>query len=289
MLARSLVLGAALLALSAGGGAAQPKPAASASPKAMKPKECPPPEGFRAILHLLDNNAPTLQAYPVQGVSPPKDLFKFFGKDMEPRCALERTFDDLQKFKSKYAQLGEFKPKEGVTPKQLLDQFRYSVRALKRYQWCLLLMYAEEPEHEYVGMKVPELKEGVESMFALGLDAGKRYVEGLDVFLASFKGLEDTAVEAKKRLDEDEKRATPRATKEVEADRRAVDAYEKRFKELTELEQSVQQARNTYVLVSGIHGGQKWSWPGAGNPAGVLMPLANRLLASKKALDGRGK
>jgi hypothetical protein len=274
---RALILGAALLT------------AAAPSPKPIKPKECPPPEGFRAILHLLDNDAPTLQAYPVQGVSPPKDLFKYFGKDMEPRCALERTFDDLQKFKSKYAQLGEFKPKEGVTPKQLLQQFQFSVRALKRYQWCLLLYNAEEKEHEYVGSQVPEIKEGVESMFALGIDAGTRYVEGLEFFLKSFKGLENSAIEAKKRLDADAGRASPRAAKEIEADQRAVDTYEKRFKEISELERSVQRARSTYTLVSGIHSAQKWSWPAAGNPAGVLAPLSRRLLASKKALDERGK
>jgi hypothetical protein len=282
---RPLRLALALLALASTATAQSPEP----SPVPIKAKQCPPPEGFRSILHLIENNAPTLQAYPVQGQNPPKDLFKYFGADMEPRCALERTIDDHQKFKSQYASLPEFKPRERVTPKMLLDYFKYSQRGLKRYQWTLLLYYAEAPEHQYVGRTITELKEGFESMFSIGLDAGKKYVEGVEAFLAQFKGLENTAVDAKKRLDEDEKRKTPRPQKEVDADLKTVEEYEKRFQEMAELEKSLFDVRQTYKLISAIHAPQKWGWPAAGNPAAVLLPLATRLQASEKLMKNRGR
>lgn len=245
----------------------------------LKPKVCPPPESFRAMQHLFDNTAPTLQAYPVVGVPPPVDLFKYFGKDMEPRCALERTFADLATFRvevSKGMVVGE-----AFTLDDLARLHRLMYRAFKRYQWCLLLVHARAPEFEYDGSRVPELKEGVDDMFRAGLEAGKKYLQLSTAFVGHFKGLSNTAAEARKRLDADkvaaEKGLKARGKVDIEKDEKTVADYEQRLQALKKFVFNMDHASMCMRTISMIHGPAKYSWPALGSPAGLLMPMAKGL------------
>lgn len=282
------VTGVALFAVSlllAGPVLAQPRPpGAGQAPAAVKAKECPPPEGFRAIVHLLDNNAPALQMYPVVGEDPPKNVFKIFGPDMMPRCALERTYDDVQRFKTAYAQLGDVDPKRRLTTTQLLALFNFSYRAFKRYEWCLILQFSKAPEHEYVGFDIPELKEHIEALTKIGIEAARKYVGGMAIYVKGFIGVENDAVHAKKRLDADESRPKPRLPAEIAKDQAKVESYEKRFREFQDLMGSIGRAQQSYRLLSALHGHPraKWTWPSTGSPAGTLAPLIRQLVDIKK-------
>lgn len=271
---RAGLLGAVLLAV---GFAAQlpaplaaQQPAASPSPKFVQPKECPPPEGFRAVLHLLDNDAPMLQMYPLPGMPMPTNMFAPFGPDMLPKCALERTYDDLHQFKTEYARLGDLDPKAALNAKLLITLGHLSHHGLKRWEWCLLLWYSKYKEYDYDGRTIPELKENMDAVYSIAIESGKKFVEAMTVYLDRFKGVENDAVDAKKRLDEDAARAKPRPAKDIAKDQAKVADYERRFKENGELMELTRTLRDCYKMISRTHHLQQWCWPATGDPALTL-------------------
>lgn len=289
--ARAGVVGAVILAcghalvplLPAAAQAPSPNP----SPKYVPPKVCPPPEGFRAILHLLDNKAPSLQMYPLPGLKMPVNMFKVFGQDMIPKCALERTYDDLARFRTEASRFAEVTPDRVLTPRQLLDLCALSYRGFKRWQWCLLLATSKAPEFEYDGSKIPELTEALTAYYTIAMDAGKKFIPAVTGYFARFKGVENDAVDAKKRLDEDEKRPRPRPAKEIAKDQAKVEDYERRFKENGELIQIVRSLRDGYKVLAATHTLQKFSWTGGTDPALTLRPMARQLDAIHKQIGGR--
>ena len=262
-------------------------PAPSASPKLVAPKECPPPEGFRAILHLLDNNSGILQMYPLPGLPMPKNMFAPFGRDMIPKCAMERTIDDVAKFRTECAKLASIDFKGRPTTGQLLQLGSVVYRGFKRWQFVLLEYYSKYPEYEFDGSKNSDLIEFKESLFATALDNAKRFLDAMTTYLANFKGVENDAVDAKKRLDDDEKRNKPRPAKDIAKDQAKVADYERRFKENKELMESVSINRGCFDMLSKIHSRQKWSWPGSGDPAVTLSPLIRQSDALIKQIGGK--
>lgn len=280
-------LGALLLVSVLAMPSAAQSPAASAAPKYIPPKECPPPEGFRAVLHLLDNKAPSLQMYPLPGLKMPDNMFQVFGKDMIPKCALERTYDDLARFRTEAAKFAEVSADRPLTARQLLDLCALSYRGFKRWQWCLLLTTSKAKEYEYDGSQVPELKEAVSAYYGIGMDAGKKFIAGITTYNANFKGVENDAVDAKKRLEEDEKRPKPRAPKEIAADQKKVADYERRFKENGDLIHEVRNLRDGYKVLSATHTLQKFSWTAGTDPALALLPMAKQLNDIWKQMGGR--
>jgi hypothetical protein len=289
----SFIAAAAAAAGPASAQEAPPQPGAGGGgAERTRAKTCPPPESFRAMQHLFDNPAPTLQAYPVVGDPPPEDLFRYFGKDMEPRCALERTFADLASFRAECDAARAIDPTRPFGMGDVLKLHRLSYRAFKRYQWCILLQHAKAPEFEYDGARVPELTDGRDTMFTNGLEAAKLFVTLVEAFVESFKGLEADAAEAIKRLEEDVKAAKEarkqkqqkkkptkklRSKKEIERDEKIVQACNERVRQLQAVVAGIEHGAVGYRLLGKIHGKAKYSWPAAGNPVPLLTPLAARL------------
>ena len=260
-------------------------PQAKPSPKYIPPKECPPPEGFRAVLHMLDNDSPFLQMYPLAGLPMPKNMFVSFGVDMIPKCALERTYDDLSRFRTEWAGLSGLTSSQALPTPKLTALGSVTYRALKRWQWTHLLTYSKAPEYEYDGSAIPELKEMQSGLFQIAIDSGKKFIEGMNVYLNAFKGVENDAVEAKKRLDEDAKRPKPRAAKDIAKDQKTVADYERRFRENKDLLRMVKTVRNSFWSISRTHSKQPFSWPSSGNPAVTLAPMAAELVALAKKIE----
>lgn len=270
-----------------GGVAAAQSPAASPAPRYIPPKECPPPEGFRAVLHLLDNRAPSLQMYPLPGLKMPDNMFQVFGKDMIPKCALERTYDDLARFRTEAAKFGEVGPERVLTARQLIDLCALSYRGFKRWQWTLLLTTSKAKEYEYDGSQIPELKEAVTAYYTIGMNAGKNFITAITTYNKNFKGVENDAVEAKKRLEEDDKRPKPRAPKDIAADQKKVADYERRFKENADLVHEVRNLRDGYKVLAATHSPQKFSWTAGTDPALSFLPMARQLQDIWKGMGGR--